>query len=112
MRKQYIKWRAVDMSCAIEYYFKMTSFYARDIARANRIESELLILSDEAINTMYAFTGINPRELIVELRNTKYIDEALYGIAWHWKHATLSKVQRALLGKGAMKKINSIYKTL
>jgi hypothetical protein len=112
MKKQYIKWRAVDMSYAIEHYLKMNSFYIRDIARAQRIESELLILSDEAVNAAHNFTGINPHELIIELRSPKYVDDALVDIARAWCHAPITKVQRALLGKDVMKKINSIYKTL
>jgi hypothetical protein len=112
MKKQYIKSHAEKMRYDIEYYFKMISFYNRDVARASRIESELLSLADDAIDTAHNFTGINPRELIIELRDPKHVDKALYSIAWHWKHATLSKDQRALLGKDTMRQIKSIYKTL
>ncbi len=96
----------------IDYYFKMNSFYIRDLARANRIESELLSLADDAIDTAHNFTGINPRELIIELRDTKYVDRAIFDIARTWRHTPITKEQRALIGKSAMQQINSIYKTL
>ncbi len=100
------------MAYAIEWYFKMNSFYIRDLARAERIESDLLDLSNDAVNAARDFTGINPRELIIELRDTKHVDKALYSIAWYWQYAVLTKDQRALLGKSTMQQINSIYKTL
>jgi hypothetical protein len=112
MKKQYIKSHAVDMSYVIDRYIRMNSFYIRDIARADRIESELLTLSDDAVSAARDFTGINPRSLIIELRDSKYVDDALVDIARVWRHTSITKDQRALLGKDAMKKINSIYKTL
>jgi hypothetical protein len=112
MRKQYVSWRAADMAYAIEWYFKMNSFYIRDLARAERIESELITLSGDAVNAARDFTGINPRELIIELRDTKHVDKALYSIAWYWHNAPITKAQRVLLGKNAMQQIKSIYKTL
>ena len=112
MKKQYIKSYAEKMRYDIDYYFKMNSFYIRDLARANRIESELLTLSDDAVNAAHDFTGINPRDLIIELRNTKYVDNALVDIARTWRYTSISKEQRALLGKSAMQQIKTIYKTL
>jgi hypothetical protein len=96
----------------IEYYFKMNSFYVRDLARADRIESELLTLSDGAVNAAHDFTGINPRELIIELRDPKYVDAALVVIARAWRYTSITKEQRALLGKNTMQQIKAIYKTL
>jgi hypothetical protein len=112
MKKQYIKCYVERMRYDINYYFKMISFYNRDLARANRIESDLFSLSDNAINAAHDFTGINPRELIIELRDPKYINAALIVIARTWRYTSITKEQRALLGKSAMQKINSIYKTL
>jgi hypothetical protein len=112
MKKQYIKRYAEKMHCDIEYYFKMNGFYIRDLARASRIESELLTLSDDAINAARDFTGIDPRALAIELRDSKYVDGALVDIARAWRNTPITKAQRALLGKSVMKKINSIYKTL
>jgi hypothetical protein len=90
----------------------MNSFYIRDLARAERIESELITLSGDAVNAARDFTGINPRELIIELRDTKHVDKALYSIAQTWRYTAITKDQRALLGKSTMRQINSIYKTL
>jgi hypothetical protein len=112
MKKQYIKCYVERMRYDIDYYFKMNSFYIRDLARAERIELDIANLSDSAINAMHDFAGINPRELIIELRDTKHVDKALYSIAWYWKHAVLTKDQRALLGKDTMRQIKTIYKTL
>jgi hypothetical protein len=112
MKKQYIKSHAVDMPYVIERYFKMRAFYMRDLARANRIESELLNLSDDAALTAYDFTGINPRKLIIELRNTKYVDDALVDIARAWRHTSIKKSYRTLLGEYTMQQIKTIYKTL
>jgi hypothetical protein len=112
MKKQYIKSHAVDMSYAVNRYLKMNSFYIRDLARAQRIESELLNLSDDAVSAARDFTGINPRELIIELRDTKYIDDAIVDIARAWRHTPITKAQRALLGKNTMQQIKAIYKTL
>ena len=112
MKKHYIKSHVSDMSYVIERYLKMNSFYVRDLARANRIESELLTLSDGAVNAARDFTGVNPRELIIELRNTKYVDDALVDIARAWCHTSITKTQRALLSKDTMQQIKSIYKTL
>jgi hypothetical protein len=112
MKKQYIKSHVTDMSYVIDRYLKMNSYYVRDLARANRIESDLLTLSDDAVNAARDFTGINPRELIIELRNIKYVNDALVDIARMWRHASITKDQRALLGKDAIQQINSIYKNL
>lgn len=112
MKKQYIKSHTVDMPYVIERYFKMRAFYMRDLARANRIESELLNLSDGAVNATYTFTGVNPRKLIIELRNTKYVDDALVDIARAWRHTSIKKSYRVLLGKDTMQQIKAIYKTL
>ena len=112
MKKQYIKSHAVDMSYVIEHYLKMNSYYIRDLARANRIESDLLTLSNDAVNAARDFTGINPRKLIIELRNTKYTSDALVDIARAWRHTSITKAQRVLLGKDTMQQINSIYKTI
>jgi hypothetical protein len=100
------------MAYVIERYLKMNSYYIRDLARANRIESDLLALSDGAVNAARDFTGIDPRDLVIELRNTKYVDDALVDIARTWRHVSITKDQRAVLGKDTMQQINSIYKTL
>jgi hypothetical protein len=112
MKKQRLNRDAEKMRLDIDYYFKMQNFYIRDLARANRIESDLFNLSDDAINIMHDFTGDNPRELIIELRDTKHVDKALYSIAQTWRYTAITKDQRALLGKSTMRQINSIYKTL
>lgn len=112
MKKQYIIYYVDRMRYDIEYYFKMLKSYNRDVARASRIESELLSLADDTIDAAHNFTGINPRELISELRDTKYVDRAIFDIARTWRHTPITKEQRALIGKSAMQQINSIYKTL
>ena len=112
MKKQYIKSHAADMPYVIERYFKMNSFYIRDLARANRIESDLLTLSDDAVNAARDFTNINPRGLIIELRDSKYVDDALADIARAWRHTSIKKSYRVLLGKDTMQQIKAIYKTL
>jgi hypothetical protein len=112
MKKQYISYYAERMRCDIDYYFKMLKSYNRDLARANRIELELLTLSDDAVSAARDFTGINPRELIIELRSTKYVDKAIFDIARTWHNAPITKAQRALLGKDTMQQIKTIYQTL
>lgn len=112
MKKQYLKRDVEKMRCDIDYYFKMRGFYMRDLTRASRIESDLLGLSDGAVTAAHDFTGINPRELVNELRDPKYVDAALVVIARQWRYTAITKEQRALLGKDAMQQIKAIYKTL
>ena len=83
--------------------------YTRDVARAQRIEENMIGVSVDSVTD---FIGIDALQLVVELRDDTHINGLLIRIAQRWRHATLSKEQRALLGKDTMKKINSIYKTL
>ena len=109
MRKQYIAWCALDMPVLIEDFIKAREKYNNDVARAARIESELTILSSD---TVLNFTGIDALQLIVELRDDTFINRLLKDVARCWRHAPISKAQRALLGKSTMQALKTIYVNL
>ena len=106
MRKQYIAWYALDMPVLIDDFIKAREKYNNDVARATRIESELTILSSD---TVLNYTGIDARQLIVDLRDATFINSLLKDIARCWKSAPISKENRALLGKNTMRALKTIY---
>lgn len=108
MKKQYLSWAVLDMPFLIDRFLLVHEKYNNDVARAARIERELAILSSDNISNVENYTGINARQLIVELRSDTHINEWLKTISLRYKHAPISKAQRALLGKDTMQKINSI----
>jgi hypothetical protein len=109
MKKHYITWQVLDMPVLIDDFIKAREKYNNDVARAARIESELSILSSDAIDTMTNFTGIDPLQLIVELRDDTFINNLLKDIARCWRYAPITKAQRALLGKNTMRALKTIY---
>ena len=112
MKKQYITWQCLDMPFLIERFLLAREKYNNDVARATRIEEKMIGLSNDNIDNVTNFTGIDALQLIVELRDDTHINDLLKTIARRWNHAPITKAQRALLGKSTMQKINSIYKTI
>lgn len=112
MKKQYIAWQVLDMPFLIDRFLLVREKYNNDVARAKRIEEKMIGLSNDNIDNVTNFTGIDALQLIVELQDDTFINGLLKTIAQRWNHAPITKAQRALLGKDTMQKINSIYKTL
>lgn len=106
MKKQYIAWCALDMPVLIDDFIKARERYNNDVARAKRIESELAVLSSD---TVLNYTGIDAHQLIVELLDDAFIKRLLRDVAICWRHAPITKAQRALLGKDTMQTLKTIY---
>ena len=109
MKKQYITWQCLDMPFLIERFLLAREKYNNDVARATRIEEKMIGLSNDNIDNVTNFTGIDALQLIVELRDDTFINGLLKTIAQRWKNAPITKAQRALLGKDTMKALKTIY---
>ena len=109
MRKQYMTWQVLDMPFLIERFLLAREKYNNDVARATRIEEKMIGLSNDNIDSVASFTGIDAIQLIVELRDDTFINGLLKDIAQRWRHAPITKAQRALLGKNTMQALKTIY---
>ena len=112
MKKEYHAYAQDNMDREIQWYLSAFERFNRDLARAARIESETATMSKDCYKTLSDFMGLNPDRVVEELRDDKHLKQFLKSIAKQWRHARITKTQRALLGKNAMKQIALIYKTL
>ncbi len=110
--KTYYRYAQDNMDREIQWYLSAFERFNRDTARAARIEAETMNMAKAAYTALSDFMGFDANRVIAELRDDKHIQQSLRAIARNWQHARITKTQRALLGKDAMKQIALIYKTL